>query len=319
MTEGISSIGSYGGLGSTGLYGSYYDPAMMSMMGGYGSYGMMNPMMTGAMGMMGGMYNPSFMSNYTEMMKNMYSAQNEIQKLQLQNQVEMHAANEQAQVYNNMVHNKNFFETIMDDGYVKNAVREIYDAVHSSNMDAVASKYYELKQMIINKYGDHFTNSVGGQNDRENLDQYISTMYSEIGGGLNPNAPKPDLRVDIKTYGETPFEHGIKTTFMGNSGHNKLNAEECLNQIYGTPINDKGSKEHAEKIGRGVGRAKELCLTAGAGAVAGLGFWGLGRIAPIKGISNLFKGKAKALGWLGAGAGAVLDLLWQNGIIFDRA
>ena len=319
MTVGLSSIGSYGGLGSAGLYGSYYDPSMMAMMSGYGSYGMTSPMMMGGMGMMGGMYNPTFMSNYTDMMKNMYSAQNEIQKLQLQNQVDINAAKHKAQVQNNAVINEAFFRTIMEDGYVKNAVREIYDAVHSSNMDAVAVKYYELKQMILNKYNDYFSNSIGGQNDRENIDHYISTMYSEIGGGLNPTGQKPDLRVDIKTYGENPFEHGMNTTFLGNSGHNKLTAEECLNQIYGTPINDKGSKAHAEKLGRGAGKIKEFGLAAGAGAVAGLGLWGLGRMAPIDAVKNLFKGKAKAMGWIGAAAVGLADLAWQNGLIWDRA
>ena len=311
MTELLSSIGSYGGLGSTGLYGSYYDPSMIAMMGGYGSYGMTNPMMMSGMGMMGGMYNPTFMSNYTDMMKNMYSAQNEIQKLQLQNQVEMHAAKEQAQVQNGAAHNEAFFKMIMEDGYAKNAIREIYDAVHNSNMDAVAKKYFELKQMILNKYNDYFTSSIGGQNDRENIDQYISTMYSEIGGGLNPAGGKPDLRTDIKTYGESPFEHGINTTFMGNSGHNKLTAEECLNQIYGTPINDAGCKAHAERWGERTGRVKEFGVYAGAGAVAGLGLWGLGRVAPIKAVSNLFKGKAKAFGWIGAAATGLYDIFWQ--------
>lgn len=319
MTTGISSIGSYGGLGSTGLYGSYYDPAMMSMMGGYGSYGsygMMNPMAMSGMGMMGGMYNPTFMSNYTDMMKQMYSAQNEIQKLQLQNQVDMHAAKEQAQVYNNSIHNQTFFQTIMEDGFIKNAVREIYDAVHSSNMDAVATKYYELKQMILNKYNDHFTNSIGGQNDRENIDHYISTMYSEIGGGLSGNGIKPDLRVDIKTYGETPFEHGINTTFMGNSGHNKLTAEECLNQIYGTPINDKGSKAHAEKIGRGAGRVKEFGLAAGIGAAAGVTALGIGKTLPK--VGKYFKGLGK-WAWGGAALAGLGDILWQMGFVGNRA
>ena len=291
---GLSSIGSYGGLGSAGLYGSYYDPSMMAMMSG--------------------MYNPTFMSNYTEMMKNMYSAQNEIQKLQLQNQVDIHQAKEQAQVQNNIAHNKAFFETIMEDGYVKNAVREMYDAVHSSNMDAVAKKYFELKQMILNKYNDYYANSVGGQNDRENIDQYINTMYSEIAKGLNPGSTaKPDLRTDIKTYGESPFEHGVNTAFMGNYGHNRLTAEECLNQIYGTPINDQGCKAHAERWGERAGKAKEFGVYAVGGAAAGLTLWGIGRMFPVKAISNLFKGKgkAKAAGWIGAAAAGIYDIMWQ--------
>ena len=322
MTDSISALGMYSGLGSAGLYGSY-DPAMMSMMGGYGSLGMMNPMM-----MMGG-YNPMFMGAGTtkdangnvtnpmlEYMKSMYSAQNEIQKLQLQNQVDMHTAKEQAQVYNHAVHNEAFFKTIMDDGYVKNAIREIYDAVHSSNMDAVATKYYELKQMILNKYSSHFANSIGGQNDKENLDDYISTMYSEIGKGLNPSGQKPDLRVDIKTFGENPFEHGLNSTFMGNSGHNKLTAEECLNQIYGTPINDKGSKAHAETIGRGAGRVKEFGLVTGVGAIAGATALGLGKTLPV--IGKKFKGLGK-WAWGGAALAAIGDILWQTGIIGNRA
>lgn len=305
MTEGLSAIGSYGGLGSAGLYGSYYNP-YMSMMSGYG-YGMSNPMMSG-LGMMGGMYNPSFMGNYTEMMKQMYSAQNEIQKLNLQNQVDMHTAKEQAQVQNNAAHNQAFFETIMEDGYVKNAVREIYDAVHTSNMDAVAEKYFELRQMIFNKYADHFKNSIGGQNDKNNIDHYISTMYSEIGGGLNPTGVKPDLRSDIKAYGENAFVHGMNTTFMGNSGHNMLTAEECLNQIYGTPINDKGSKAHAEKLGRGAGRVKEVGVAALAGGAAGAAALGIGKTIPF--IGKHLHGLGK-WAWAGALTLAVGDVFWQ--------
>ncbi len=307
MTEGLSALGIYGGLGSAGLYGSYYNP-MMSMMTGYGNYGMMNPMMMGGLGMTGAMYNPSFMGNYTEMMKQMYSAQNEIQKLQLQNQVDMHEAKEQAQVRNLASHNQSFFETMMDDGFIKNAIREIYDAIHTSNMDAVASKYFELKQMILNKYSDHFINSAGGQNDKENLDHYISTMYSEICGGYNPNGVKPDLRLDIKTYGENPFEHGLNTTFMGNSGHNQLTAEECLNRIYGTPINDTGSKAHAEKLGRGAGRITEFGAAAGAGAVAGAAALGIGKTLPF--IGKHLGGLGK-WAWAGALTLGIGDIFWQ--------
>lgn len=314
--EGISSIGMYGGLGSADLYGSYYNPAMMSMMGNYGGLGM-NPMMGSyGMGMMGAMYNPEYMNQYTEMMKNMYNAENEIQKMRLQNQVNMHAAKEEAQVFNHKIHNETFFNKIMEDGFVKNAVREIYDAVHDSNMDAVATKYFELKQMILNKYGDHFANSVGGQNDKENIDEYISTVYSEIGGALNPNGTKPDLRRDIKTYGENPFEHGKNSTFMGNNGHNRLTAEQCLNQIYGTPINDKGSKAHAETFGRAFGRVEEFACVAGAGAAAGAATSLIGRTIP--GIGKAFKGFGKWT-WGVAALASIGDILWQTGVIGNRA
>ena len=326
MTEGLSAIGSYGSLGSAGLYGSYYDPYMMSMMGGYGSYGMMsNPMMMNPMGMMG-MYNPAFMGNtsdststnnpYINYMKSMYSAQNEIQKMQLQGATEMHAAKEQAQVYNAQVHDRAFFNTVAVNGDVQNGIREIYDAIRKGDMDNVAQKYYELKQVILNKYSDHFTNSVGGLNDKENIDHYISTLYSEIGGGYNPGAPKPDLRTDIMNYGENPFEHGMNTTFMGNSGHNKLSAEECLNQIYGTRINDAGSKAHAEEWGRKAGKAKEFAIFAGGGAA--LGATALGIFKTIPKIGKHCNGLGK-WAWAGAAIGAIGDILWQTGVIGNRA
>lgn len=308
-TDSISALGSYGGLGGAGLYGSYYDP-YMSMMGGYSGLGMTNPMMMSGMGTMG-MYNPTFMQAQVDMMKNMYSAQNEINKMQLNNATEMHEAKEMAQVHNVGVHDRAFFETVMKNGEVQNGVRNIYDAVRKSDMDDVVQKYYELKQMILNKFNDHFTNSPGGINDRNNIDKYISDLYAEIGGGLNPGAPKPDLRQDIEKFGETPFEHGMSISFLGNSGHNKLTAEECLNQIYGTRINDAGSKAKAEKAGKFAGRVKEAGLATGLGAVLGLGTIGLGRIAPITKLNNLCKGKFKAAAWIGALGLAAADILWQ--------
>ncbi len=315
MSDRISSIGSYGGLGAAGLYGSYYDPSMMMAMGGYGSYGMTNPMMMGGygMGMMGAMYNPTFMGQYTDMMKQMYSAQNEIQKLQIQNASNLHAEKERAQVYNANVHDRAFFETVAVNGDVQKGIREIYDAIRKGDSDYVAQKYYELKQVIFNKYSDHFSNPANGLNEKENIDHYISTLYSEIAGGYNPGAPKPDLRTDILTYGETPFEHGMNTTFLGNSGHNKLNAEECLNKIYGTNINDAGSKAKAEEIGQWAGRAKEGAMAAGLGAVGGMTLVGFGRLTPVKFISNIFKGKFKAGAWLGAIGLGIVDTLWQMG------
>ena len=319
MTGSISAIrnGDY----NAGLYSSY-NPSMLAAMGGYGSmynpmmsglggYNTINPMM-GSMGMMG-MYNPTFMAQQTEMIKQMYSAQNEIQKMNLEQQTNLHTAKEQAQVHNTAVHDRAFFETVAVNGDVQSGIRAIYDAIRRGDMDNVAQKYFELKQEILNKFGDHFTTSVSGLNDKENIDNYISVLYSEIAGGYNPGTPKPDLRTDILTYGENPFEHGLHTTFMGNSGHNELTAEECLNQIYGSGyrINDQGCKDIAHKWGERAGKAKEFGIYTGGGVAAGLTAWGLGRIFPLKMVSNIFKGKAKPLAWLGALAGAGYDLWWQ--------
>ena len=341
MTEALSAIESYTGLGSSGLYGSYYNPYMMSsMMGGYGSiggyngyngyagYGMTNPSFMGSMGMMG-MYNPAFMAQQTEMMKQMYSAQNEIQQMQLKNQTALHAVEQQAQVYNAQVHDRAFFETVAVNGDVQKGIREIYDSIRRGDMDYVAQKYFELKQVILNKYSDHFSNSIGGINDKENIDHFISTLYSEIGGGYNPTGAKPDLRNDILTYGETAFEHGANTSFLGNKGHNKLSAEDCLYQIHGTRVNDAGSKEKAEQLGGYWGRIKEGLCASGVGAAAGAGVWGLGKLfTPSSWTTKIAKAASQAnpsrfiktlsnCGKLGtclkAGAVALLigDVIWQ--------
>lgn len=323
MTEALSAIESYAGLGSSGLYGSYYNPYMMSSMGGYGSlngyngyngytgYGMSNPSFMSSMGMMG-MYNPAFMAQQTEMMKQMYSAQNEIQQMQLQNQTAMHAVQQQAQVYNAKVHDRAFFETVAVNGDVQKGIREIYDSIRRGDMDYVAQKYFELKQVILNKYSDHFSNSVGGLNDKENIDHFISTLYSEIGGGYNPTGAKPDLRTDILTYGETAFEHGANTSFLGNKGHNKLSAEDCLYEIHGTRVNDAGSKEKAEQLGQYWGRTKEGLGATALGALGGVTALGIAKTLPFGIGKNLsFTKNFGKWAWLGALALGVADVCWQ--------
>ena len=266
MTGNISAIGSYGGLGNFGL-GSYYDPSMMSMLGSYSGYGMTNPMM-GSMGMMG-MYNPAFMAQQTEMMKQMYSAQNEIQKMQLQSQTELHTAKEQAQVENLKAHDRAFFDTVMVNGDFQDYIREIYTGIRDGKMDYVAQKYFELKQAILNKYGEHFNNSVGSLNDKANIDHYISTLYAEYGAGFSGDGIKPDLKEDILKYGENAFQHGFNTAFMGNHGHTKSTAEETMYNIWGIPVEDKGSKKKAHMAGSIAGHVGEAGLSAAVGSVVG--------------------------------------------------
>lgn len=317
MTGSISAIGSYGGLGSAGLYGSYYDPSMMAAMSGYNSsYGVTNPALMNGIGMSGmynpmmnsmgmmNMYNPAFMAQQTEFMKQMYSAQNEIQKMQIQHQADLHTANENAQVQNIQSHNDAFFRTIISDGDFKDIVREMYTGIRDGKMDYVAQKYFELRQAILNKYGSHFKNSPGSINDNANLNQAISVLYSEYGAGFSGDGIKPDLRTDILKYGENALQHGFNTAFMGNKDHTKSTAEEALYKIYGTPIEDKGSKEKAHMVGAGLGHVTET-LTAGAtGAAAGAGIWGLSKLFNIGGK---FGNYVKAV----AAAAAIGDIFWQ--------
>ena len=275
----ISPLGNYG-LGSSGLYSSY-DPLMMSMMGGYGYGSMMDPsmsMMGYGMGM--GYMNPmmmtdstgsgNYMDRYMEYLQKYNEYAEKMEERKLQHATEMHRKSQLAEVANLSSHDQAFFLKAVEDGDVQHCVREMHDAIRRGNMDYAVQAFYGLKQVIYNKFSDYFKSSEGNVNSDEKIKQYICILYSEIAGGYaSSGGIKPDLKNDVLTYGETPLQHGFNKTYLGNKGHNKLNAEDALNQMFGTGINDEGSKAKAEKIGSYAARGAEA-LTAGAvGGVAG--------------------------------------------------
>ena len=116
---------------------------------------------------------------------------------------------------------------------------------------------------------------------------------------------------DIKTYGENALQHGWNKTFLGNSSHNKLNAEEALNQMFGTAINDAGSKEKAEMIGSGAAWVGEALGAGAVGTAAGLSFAGLGKIFTPKSWAKTLEFKFGRWGKIGALAAAAGDVIWQ--------
>ena len=327
--QSISPLGNIG-LGSTGAYSSY-DPLMMSMMGSYGGYGM-NPaaMMTGGYGAgmmnpMMGMYGGSFVAQQMEAMKEIYKMQEDLEKQRLEHATEMHKQQQLAEVTNLSSHDQAFFLKAMKDGYIQQGIREIYDAIRNGNQDYVVQKFYELKQGILNnpEYSEYLNDKKGGINSKENINNYIRLLYSEIAGGYTPGAPKPDLIDDIKTYGENPFWHGFNKTWLGNSGHNKLNAEEALNQMFGTGINDKGSKEKAEWLGCWGARAGETAAAGAAGFLGGATALGIAKFLipeivtkhiPTGVATNSFVKwgtKFKTWGKIGLIGAIIADVAWQ--------
>lgn len=338
MTTGISALGSYGGLGSAGLYGSYYDPSMMSTMNGLGGYGMSNPMMSGlggygmsnpmmsGYGTMGmtGMYNPTQMIEY---MKQMYSAQNEIQKMNIQSQVDLHNAKERAQVENLRAHDNAFFDTSMVNGDIQDYIKDIYVNIREGKMDYVAHKYFELRQAVLNKYGDRFSSENGELNNKANVDHFIQTKYSEIGAGLSGDGIKPDLESDILKYGENYAQNGYFSTLFNNKSHTKSTAEETLYKMRGVPIEDKGSKEKARLAGKVAAHVTEPLFAGLIGAVIGAFALTVGKIftpswlgkvvskAPKvgKGIVSAASACGKYGAWIkgGALALAIGDIFWQ--------
>ena len=323
MTEGISALGTYG-LGSAGLYGSY-DPTMMGMMGSFGS-GMMNPMLMGGYGMgMGALgMGSNYMDQYMELMKKYQEYAEKMEERKVEHSIEMHRKAQFAEVANLSAHDQAFFMKAVEDGDVQHGIREIHDAIRRGNMDYVTQKFFELKQEIYNKFSEYFRTSDGNINTDEKIKQYICILYSEIAGGYaSSNGIKPDLKHDIEAYGETPLQHGFNKTFLNNKGHNQLNAEQALNQMFGTGINDEGSKAKAEKIGTYAARAAEIGTAGAAGSLAGMTALGLAkffapdflinRIPDTVATSNATKWATKYKTWgKGAGIAAIaLDILWQ--------
>ena len=323
--EGISPIGNYG-LGSSGAYSSF-DPSMMmnysmnpmmSMMSGYGM-GMMNPLMMGMGGVSG--------ENYIEQMKNMYSAYNKMieeqEERRLQHGIEMHRRKELASVENLSAHDQKFFMEAMEDGFIQQGIREIYDGIREGNLGYVNNKFYELKQEILNKYSDHFKNPDGSINSKENINDYIRRLYAKIAGGYNPGAPAPDMITDIKSYGESEFKHGLLSKIFPNSGHNTLTAEQALHQMFGRNVNDKGSKKKMHQAGELTGSALQVAGAGIAGGTAGALALGAvkfltpdivtNRIPDAVATNSLVKWATKyktAFKYTGLAA-AALNFLWQ--------
>ena len=231
-----------------------------------------------------------------------------------------------AEVANLSAHDQAFFLKAVEDGDVQHGIREIHDAIRRGNMDYVAQKFFELKQEIYNKFSEYFQTSDGNINTDEKIKQYICILYSEIAGGYaSSNGIKPDLKHDIETYGETPMQHGFNKTYLGNKGHNQLNAEQALNQMFGTGINDEGSKIKAEKIGSYAARAAEVGTAGVAGSIAGMTALGLAkffapdflvkRIPDAIATNSAVKWGTRFRTWgKGVGLAAMaLDILWQIG------
>ncbi len=252
-------------------FGSYYDPmsyALYSGYGNYGSYGMMNPMLDYSSAMMMnnpamGMYGGTFMQTQMEALKEYNKFQEDLEKQRLDHTTEMHRKQQLAEVANLNDHEQTFLLKVMSDGFVKKGIRDIYDEIRQGHSDSVVQKFYELKQEIINKYSNYLNTPEGSVNLASNLNEYINIMYSEIGKNFQ-NGVKPDLRSDIRAFGETSFQHGWNNYWLGNHGHNKLNAEQTLNQLFGNGINDTGSKKKAEYVG-------EVASAATTGALVGGG------------------------------------------------
>ena len=319
---GTNPIGSYG-LDVGNGYGSYGDPMMTGMMPGMGGmYGGMSGMYGGmsspygmgmaspyGMGMMGGLGMMGMMS--PQYIQQMGQAQQALLQLQQQNEVsqlnhatDMHKLIQNADVQNLSIHERTIFEKAMTDGDIKNGIRNLCDVIRTGDQDAICEEYDKLKQYIYTKYADYIESNGGKMDVQSSVNDLISLLYGQICSAQSGEIC--DLRTDIKNYGESPFAHGFNSCFLGNSGHNEKYTEETLSYLYGTRINDKGSKSRAQKFGRWTAKGTEFLGSAAVGAGVGAGIFAAG-----KAIAGNMPGKLKA--WVLGGAAAIglVDTIWQ--------
>lgn len=299
---GMNPLGTMG-LDYSGAYSStYMDPTMSGMM--YGMPGMTGMGTMGNMGMMGmmGMYNPAFIQQYM-------SAQQQIEKQQVQHAADMHKVLSETNVANLTTHDKEIIEQISINGDVQRGVENLASAVRKGDSDSIISEYDKLKANILLKYPNQIK-SVENSNTNLTADRIIQVLYAQT--IQQQSGEVTSLRDDITKYGENAFTNGFNRIFLGNDGHNKKYSEEVLSYINGNArINDKGSKDRAQKWGEGTAHVAEGAGAAVTGAAAGVGLLAIGKAIPKLGSKFSFFKNMKAAGWIGAGALLLGDILWQ--------
>lgn len=293
---------SISGLGGFGLdpSGAFSDYSSMMGMSPYGATMGMSPY--GMMGM-----SPAFMGQMAEMQKYMAEIQHQQQKSQLDHTQQMHSLIQQAEVNNLSAHDRAIFEKAMVDGDIKEGVRNLANVIRKGDQDAICEEYDKLKMSIYTKYSDYFQSADKNKNSFANVNNLIRTLYAQIVSAQT--GQYVDLENDINRYGETAFMHGFNKTFLGKKGHNEKYSEETVNYLFGTRINDKGSKDRTQKIGGWCARGAEGLSAGVAGYLGALGLAGITKFA-FPSLATSLEGLHKFGKW-GALAAIGADIFWQ--------
>lgn len=295
---GYNPLGNYG-LGMSGQYGSYdaYMPSMMGMNYGSGlNYGM---------GM--GMYYPTFMAQQ----------QNQVEQMQLQ-----HAGNMHTQLLNNEVTanretNSALVQKMLTDGDIQVGVQNLYAKVRAGDQDGICEEFDKLKSYVYNTYQDEFKARGDKINPYTSATRLIEAVYGQIISAQEGTIHS--LRDDIPKYGENALEQGFMSGFKG--GHSSRYIDETMSHCFDLGINDKGSQDMHQLIGKGAGYTASILQKGAYGAIAG-GVAAAGGLAVLKGANKAFKdwqcikdikfGKTMGkFAILGAIAGVAADIFWK--------
>lgn len=296
MGYGITGIGNV--LGTYGLgdsYGSYADPTAMGMYGGYSPYGMgTNSPYT--MGAMGGMYNPTFMAQMTQMQQNMEKSQlnhsGTMHQLMLENETKAFTDQDRA-----------IFEKAMVDSAVNEGITNLAEMVKKGDSDGICIEFDKLKQTLYSKYGDYFNAKSDSIDPNKSVTNYIELLYGKI--------VSTNLRDDIRAHGENAFEHGFWRSWKGSDYHSK-NTEEAMSYIFGTPIDNKSGHDRISNVGGAIEKITEGGASLAVGYGAGLGLAATCKMLnPFNICKNLGLKGTHRFGKFGALLALGADILWQ--------
>lgn len=314
---GISGIGwnplGNVGLGMSGAYGSY-DAYMPSMMGMNYGMGMMNPMSSMG-GMMGGM-----MGAYPTFMAQMQNVQNMLEKNQAQHSSAMHHILHQNEVNALRTTDSSLILKKLTNGGSHEGIAKLYAKVREGDQDGIRTEFTNLKNEILHRYSKEFAAYGDKINPSQEANKIIKDLYSRIIHAQTGQIA--DLEADIKRYGDSSLVNGIMQGLR--TDHHGSYVDETLNYCFGYDIDQKGSKDMKQTIGKGLGSVASALEKGVYGLGIGAGLTGIG-IGLLKGLNTALPGKGiksiRSMGYwkpmrimaIVAGlAGMAADIWWKH-------
>ena len=306
---GIQGIGynplGTNGLGMTGSYGSY-DACMPSMMGLNCGMGMNSSIFgMGAMNPMMGMYNPLFMGQMMSQMEmNQLNHAGRMHTGVLNNEVTAHRETDSA-----------LMQKILTNSDIQQGVQNLYNKVREGDQDGICQEFDKLKSYVYRTYSDELVARGDKTNPKVAATQIIEAVYGNIISAQTGQTH--DLRSDIKRYGDGAFKNGFLQGFR--TDHHEKYVDETLNHCFGMQVDQKGSKDFRQGVGKGLGYIGSALEKGVYGAGLGVGLTGiglgLGKVLPWVGkkyswIKTMGK-VAKPVAAAGLLAGIALDVFWS--------
>ena len=320
---GISPLGTYG-LGAIGSYGSYDAYMPSSYMSGTGAgVGMTDPSIFGMGGYgMGyglgfGGYGMNAMMQYPLLYGQM---QAQMEKNQLNHAMYMQNGVNQYGVSATESTDRSLFHTIGINGQIQLGVENLYRKVVSGDQKGIQDQFDELRNYILETYGDELKKLGSEARPIATVNQYIKQVYSQSVQAMT--GQPASFEDDVRHYGRNALSAGFREGLK--SGSSGIYTDQTIQHCLGVGIDEKGSKDRAQKVGKGLGYTVSTLEKGAYGAIIGtagtataLGIVA-GLAAPIKGASkSILKAIPKTLKWA-APIGAVVGLLYGIDEILSR-